>query len=1260
MLRFNSPNDEQIDKNEITAICVSPNRRHCAIAEKGNGRAKLRIYDLQTKKKRQLVPTGIVCSSYVSLCFSPDSRELLTLGKVGESEYYMINWQATAKPRPLQTHHFEKVPQALTQCSISPFDPNQVCVSGRGGTALFFEMEDHNTFRQLPYSTLTQAVSSLSTDYVCHTWLPGRRVVLGTNRGSLALFKDGIYQYNIEIPHSSVEDAAITALVPTTKGLIAGSAAGYVVYFNIESRVISTSSPGQMIDPSAGGLVGTVGVGGTGPSAVSVAAAAAAAAATNPAGAASGASGNSAGSTISPNFELETTFTLDRVDCVDSADGVVGLAISSEEEVLVVGTEHGQLYKLDDPLNNVVGTLGPMDLPGNDPSSSLIPSSPSNAAVAAAAAAAARSEPRKYDYLICPFHSGPISGLDTCVRKQIIATCGLRDRTVRIWRYLDRTTELTVKLDEAPLALALHPSGLFLLIAFAEKLKLCSITYDSLRPYKEFPIRGCTEVAFSHGGHMFAAAAGSSLYVYSTYTCEPVTGFVTRASNTHAGAIKTLSWSPFDTAIVTGAADGTVFERRLERSLSVAGSAPPGDVLSSKNSPVTAATLTADGKLYFASDGHGLNETTGKTLQKTLEMPTLTITQLVVNQPPERMMFAATGKGFVRSLRYPLTGEVRDYHAHCGAITRMRLSRDATHLFTAGDDGCIVVFSVQEMVARAAQNFPISDDVLVKQQDLEEQLTQMQELEAKLEELKDTKEYTLRSKEVAHEDSLKRISEEYTLRLDHDRAQIQMLREDKQATEADLQEHLMITAQRYEAYRAAQAQEYQKKLMMEMHKLQTLQEELERCRSEHELEMRQLQERHERELATRKAQLDKELLMQQRRCEDAKERLRLEGKTQAEFLAQMGEDMDAEVEMLRQKFEGALEIERETAHRLKGEKSFLQKKAASIKKDIETTCEEKDAEVHAERALKQKVVKLKQALAAQKAEISSLDEVIAEKERQIYALKKDNQKLEKHKFVLDHKIKDLKRQIEPRELEIADMRARVAKLDTSLEVFHKDNARQEEIISRTRQALVSKLRAVVAVRAQCRKAYREAEAMCIDTAAAVAKLHSKEEFLEAVRQLRQKYATTGGYTAKTDARVTREYARHRIFLQKAYRVANHRMARDAKARSNDNMRIMQENVGLIKEINSLRRQIKLINQARRQRDMASNRPHSSSSSSNVEESNASKLASLASGTSGDVAGFNEAEARRILEVQKTQIRHLRALIEEKQNALVRVTASLNV
>jgi predicted RNase H-like nuclease (RuvC/YqgF family) len=46
-----------------------------------------------------------------------------------------------------------------------------------------------------------------------------------------------------------------------------------------------------------------------------------------------------------------------------------------------------------------------------------------------------------------------------------------------------------------------------------------------------------------------------------------------------------------------------------------------------------------------------------------------------------------------------------------------------------------------------------------------------------------------------------------------------------------------------------------------------------------------------------------------------------------------------------------------------------------------------------------------------KREIRERDETIGDKERRIYELKKKNQELEKFKFVLDYKIKELKKQV---------------------------------------------------------------------------------------------------------------------------------------------------------------------------------------------------------------------------------------------------------
>lgn len=56
-------------------------------------------------------------------------------------------------------------------------------------------------------------------------------------------------------------------------------------------------------------------------------------------------------------------------------------------------------------------------------------------------------------------------------------------------------------------------------------------------------------------------------------------------------------------------------------------------------------------------------------------------------------------------------------------------------------------------------------------------------------------------------------------------------------------------------------------------------------------------------------------------------------------------------------------------------------------------------------------------------------------EKRIYDLKKKNQELEKFKFVLDYKIKELKKQIEPRENDIKNMKEQIQEVGSEENVI---------------------------------------------------------------------------------------------------------------------------------------------------------------------------------------------------------------------------------
>ena len=74
------------------------------------------------------------------------------------------------------------------------------------------------------------------------------------------------------------------------------------------------------------------------------------------------------------------------------------------------------------------------------------------------------------------------------------------------------------------------------------------------------------------------------------------------------------------------------------------------------------------------------------------------------------------------------------------------------------------------------------------------------------------------------------------------------------------------------------------------------------------------------------------------------------------------------------------------------------------------------------------------------------DKAILEKEHKVYELKKNNQELEKFKFVLDYRIKELKLQIEPRETQIAGMTGEVRLMEAE---NNRSRAHQDQLKAST-------------------------------------------------------------------------------------------------------------------------------------------------------------------------------------------------------------------
>lgn len=1090
---------------EITCMAVSPNKRYVALAERGLERASISVYDIRTLKKRKTLSTPDCHSrEYVSICFSPDNKNIISQG--GSPDWILINW-LWSKSKPMNQIRVDTRGISLNQCSFCPSDASLVCVSGRH-TLQFMHIEE-----EVQNMKLLEADNEENheDELLCHSWISGKKLVVGTAKGELLFYEDAMYRSR---KRASEEEKSVTTIQPFNKGFVLGCEDGII-------RVFEASSVDKLAD------------------------------------------------------YLETRiFTI-----ASHSSRVKTLAISPSEEHLACTLESGQAFKLNMFNTDVL-----------------------------------KSEDMKFEPIVELFHTGPITGLDVCARKPIVATCGT-DKTVRIWNYQSRSAELVCTFADTPQSIALHPSGLYVLIGFTDKLRLCNILMDDIRCFREFPIKGCMECQFSHGGQYFAAVNTGLIQVYSTYTCDSVAVF-----RGHTGNVRSLYWSLDDSAIISAGVDGAVYERRLDTPQQRT------QEYVQKGCKFTSALCTEDRRIYAVGDDCILKEISERNVQKTLDAGVI-LTQLVISYSPQRMLFAGTANGVIRSFQFPLTGDVKDYQCHCKEVTRMRITNDDTYLFSISEDGCLAMFACKELDGKPGKRerpdiLPFSEEILVTKSDLEEKNSTMSELKSKVEELTASNEYQLRLHDMNYHEKLKEVSEKFNLNIQHDKSKIEMLRDEKVELEIEFDEKLQQLQIVHANRLHAQDLDHQKEIMSEVGVYQKLQEEMEEDVVEYKNQVREREASHNADMMALREEFDDKLQAERTRCKGV---MTLRDSITREFVettSQLEEDADKEIEQLKKKYDTKLHLERDATLRLKGENGIMKKKFSALQKDIEDQRESIKEMVEEEKKLSNYIKKLEDRIQSHKEEIEERDRTIGEKEKQIYELKKCNQELEKHKFVLDFRIKELKRQIEPRENEIADMKDRVMKMDGQLETYHKDNKQLQADVNSLKTTLRQKQADIAAQRTKARNARNALDELSRDMFALVQNIQDPEVLLKGTALLYKTHVTDVIEATVPDPVVSAEYSRQREHLESTMKSLKTKLQDETKSGKRDNTRIMQENVSLLKEIHKMRREIKALYQDQRQRD--------------VNNATAFKLQKE--------VPWNEAEAIKILQMQREQIDGLRQKI----------------
>ncbi|KAE8915407.1 Cilia- and flagella-associated protein 57 [Phytophthora fragariae] len=1214
----------------VTATALAPSRRFLAVAERSE-RALVSIFDLKTLKKRKVLSSADAqARSYVSMAFSADNQLLLTQGGAPDWMLTCWNWSkgkpvasvkaplhvmaphaspssamlALAGQSTLHTisgsmAHLSSSPSdanlmgsgannsgatvsppQVSACSFSDVDAGLVCVTGAGLVRFFRVLE--TAFRPLPSPRMETHV------FLAHAWLKQRDdyLVAGSAAGDLMLFHGG--EFVTRLSASPGPGKAVHSLTATTKGLLCGLSDNTVAMFSV---VLSDSGDATSPNPH---------------------------------------SEEEAGSPHEDHFlqDAAEILTLQRLVRVDTGAGYVAtIAVSPNEDVIVVTTSNAQLLTFPYQIHTSgVHSSAPATVPVVDESASVAVSAANVGGVPGAATSDATvvTQSEDVEYVVTSFHqpsnpsinNGPgganggvaggllhVTGMDVCVRKPLLVTCGL-DRTVRVWNYIDRTCEVAKRFNEEAFSVACHPSGLHLLVGFADKLRLLNILMDDIRSFKELPVKACRECQFSTGGHLFAAVNGNTIQVFSLFTGELVATL-----RGHNGKVRSLFWNADDSSIVSAGLDGAVYHWDLDEAK-------------------REAEFVQKGVSYYSAlcnrEGTAIYAVGGDRLLKEIEVPSSQLTkeflcdatlgQLVLSGS-QRLLFGAGAEpdrpGAIRAFKFPLTGESTEFQCLSAPVTRLRVSFDDQFLFAAGEDGAVCIFEVRDKegrptritgkdgelslsVASVGGGFAggssyhhdgigghggnmaaFSEEILVTKSDLEEKNTLMLELKNKVDELMLHNEYQLRLKDMTYNENLKDLTEKFTHEIELEKNKYELLREDKNDIEMEYEEKI----KQLEEHHLQQMQEteaaYQQKIMKEVERYQEVLTQREAQCLHWKSEQQRLVTTHDKYVADvtedfeQRLNEDRQLRMQ---MEEEKDEL---GREYRETVTQVEADVDEEIETLKKKYEDKLQAEREATLRFKGENGIMKKKFSALQKDIEDQRDQIKLLLEKEKELIEAIKQLEREIQALKREIRARDETIGEKEKRIYDLKKKNQELEKFKFVLDYKIKELKRAIEPRENEIADMKAQIKEMDQELELFHKSNAQLDLLIGEQRQRINALQKAIAGHRQVLSDQQTSMRRFRCDLHECVRHLQSPKELALQVAQLYNKYVTTddgpsAGSGGDVEAEIQLEYARQKQYLEKSVHVLKRKYAADAQEHQRENLRATSDNMLLIREINDIR------------------------------------------------------------------------------------------
>lgn len=241
------------------------------------------------------------------------------------------------------------------------------------------------------------------------------------------------------------------------------------------------------------------------------------------------------------------------------------------------------------------------------------------------------------------------------------AFSGQQDRTLKIWNYETEELEMMQQWQDDLFGVSLHPTGLYAIVGFSDKLRFLTVMIDEFEITREFNIRVCKQCSFSKMGYLFAAANGNVIQVYSSVSFEMV-----YTLKGHNGRIYGLSWTLDDKKMSSCGSEGAVYEWNVAESKRLS-------EIIMKQCEFKGVAITTDGKSIFvvSNDGH-IRELMNSNVHRDVLVIASGLDGIALSRA-DQMLFVSGNRGTIYNIKLPLLekAEYVEYNLHADLVTQV-------------------------------------------------------------------------------------------------------------------------------------------------------------------------------------------------------------------------------------------------------------------------------------------------------------------------------------------------------------------------------------------------------------------------------------------------------------------------------------------------------------------------------------------------------------------------------------------------------------